>query len=555
MLSLRQILGGCTLLGCLAILPAIDPLVAWAQGPESNNSTKQALAEPVAPVAEAVAPVAKSNGKLVFNFRYQPWQDVLDWFAQQADLSLVLESPPSGTFNYRDSRAYTPAQALDVLNSVLLTKGFTLVRSGRMLVLVNLEDGIPPNLVSDVPLADLDNRGEYEIIRVTFPVLNMTAEEAAKEVEPLLGPQGAVVTLPQAKQIQVTETGGRLRTIRSVINAVERPSGERDGIREFTLEHLTFDDAMPYLRQLLGIPNDAFSTTDGQLHVGKDVTGRKLLVDGTPERIARVEQVLRLIDVPDAASGISGVPQLEVYPITTADPQSVLTILQTLLEGDASVKLAVDPVTGHLVAFARPAQQATIRATIEQMQRDARQIAVISLSTVDPQVAVLSITKLFGGLDKDKPDPSAPRVDADVTTRSLLVRGSAGQIKQIRDLLTQMGESEDSSTAGKSNEHVRLLPLTGSAARSALVANRANLAHDATEPDSRRDAVANDPNLSARRHGGRRAKERRSARPLKRARRSRRRRCRAGEVTSIWFSRSSTSTTKSARRARVAPAR
>jgi type II secretory pathway component GspD/PulD (secretin) len=448
---LRQILATCTLAGGLFGFATIG-----------GDSRAEETAAP------AAAPAETTPGELVFNFRYQPWQDVLDWFATQADLSLVLESPPSGTFNYRDTRAYTPAEALDVLNSVLLTKGFTLVRSGRMLVLVNLEDGIPPNLVSDVPLADLDNRGEYEIVRVTFPVLNMTAEEAAKEVEPLLGPQGAVVTLPQAKQIQVTETGGRLRTIRTVINAVERPNTELGGIRKFALAHLTFDDAMPYLRQLLGIPNDAFSTTDGQLHIGKDVTGRKLLVDGSPERIARVEQVLRLIDVPDAASGISGAPQLDVYPITTADPQSVLTILQTLLEGDASVKLAVDPVTGHLVAFARPAQQATIRATIEQMQRDARQVAVISLSTVDPQVAVLSITKLFGGLDKDKPDPSAPRVDADVTTRSLLVRGSTGQIKQIRDLLAQMGESEDSASAGKSNEHVRLLPLSGSAARSAL---------------------------------------------------------------------------------------
>jgi type II secretory pathway component GspD/PulD (secretin) len=423
-------------------------------------------AEPAAPAAETAS--TKSDRQLTFNFRYQPWQDVLDWFADEAGLSLVLESPPPGTFNYHDSRAYSPAEALDVINSVLLTKGFTLVRSGRMLVLVNLEDGIPPNLVTDVPLAELDQHGEYEIIRVTFPVLNMSAEEAAAEVEPLIGPQGAVIVLPQSKRIQVTETGGRLRAIRSVVNAVERPTDAAGSIREIQLKHLSVDDAMPYLRQLLSIPNEAFSTPDDQLHVGKDVTGWKLLVHGTPERVARAEEVVRLIDVADAARGISGAPQLEVYPISTADPQSVLQILETLLEGDASVKLAVDPVTGHLVAFARPAQQATIRATIDEMQRDARQVAVIPLATVDPQVAVLSITKLFGGLDREKPDPSAPRVDADITTRSLLIRGTAGQVKQIRELLAQMGETEDSTSATRSNEHVRLLPLTGAAARSAL---------------------------------------------------------------------------------------
>jgi type II secretory pathway component GspD/PulD (secretin) len=440
-----------------------------AAAPKSPEAAPAATAPAsAAPQAKPPEPAAPSDGKLTFSFRYQPWQDVLDWFADQNGLSLLMESPPPGTFNYRDAHRYSPAEALDVLNSVLLTKGYTLVRHDKMLVVVNLEDGIPPNLVSDVPLAELDQRGQYELIRVLFPVYNMTPEAAAKEVEPMLGPQGSVVVLPQAHEIAVTETGGRLRAIRSVINSVERPDAGALSIRDIPLKYLSVDDAMPYLRQMLNIPTDAFATPDGLLHLGKDVSGWRLLAQGTPDRVARVEEVLKLIDVPDASNGITGAPQLEVYPITSADPQAVLTVLQTLLAGDASVKLAVDPISGHLVAVARPGQQATIRATIEQMQRDARQVAVIPLSSVDPQVAVLSINKLFGGLDKDKPDPTAPRVDADPTTRSLLVRGTGGQVQQIRDLLKQLGESGEGAVSAKSKDHVRLLPLTGAAARSAL---------------------------------------------------------------------------------------
>lgn len=420
--------------------------------------------EPSSPTTGDTAS-SPDDGRLLFNFRYQPWQDVLDWFADQAGLSLVLEAPPPGTFNYRDSRRYTPAEALDVLNGVLLTKGYTLVRRGRMLMLVNLEDGIPPNLVSDVPLEELDQRGEYELIRVLFPVRNMSPEQAAAEVEPLLGPQGSVVVLPQARQIQVTETGGRLRMIRRVINAVESPDRGGGGVREFELKYLSLDAAMPVLRQMLGIPDESFSTPDGTLHLTKDSTGRKVLARGTPEQVARLEDLLRLIDVSDAALGVAGVPQLEVYPITTADPDGVLKVLETLLEGEPELRLAIDAKSGYLVAFARPAQHATIRATIDQMQQDARQIAVIPLTTVDPQIAVLAINKLFGGTDKE-PDPTAPRVDADPTTRSLLVRGSSDQVEQIRGLLRQLGETEEGQTAQRGN--VRLLPLTGSSARSAI---------------------------------------------------------------------------------------
>ena len=130
-----------------------------------------------------------------------------------------------------------------------------------------------------------------------------------------------------------------------------------------------------------------------------------------------------------------------------------MKVLQTLLRGDPNVVLTADKDAGHVVAFATPPQQATIRATIDQMQKEAKQVDVIGLSNVDPQVAVLAINKLFGSIG-DEPDPKAPRVDADITTRSLLVRGTAGQVEQIRDLLRKLGETEDEG-GGTANETAR----------------------------------------------------------------------------------------------------
>jgi type II secretory pathway component GspD/PulD (secretin) len=468
---LRSIIGASALL--FFSVPGLAQDAPPADQPAKATAEAKTTGEPSEATNDAVPLTAtrpnQEDTKLTFNFRYQPWQDVLDWFAEQADLSLLLESPPPGTFNYSDTRSYTPAEALDVLNGVLLTKGYTLVRRDRMLVLVNLEDGVPPNLVPDVPLEDLDQRGEYELIRVLFPVWNMTPEQAAEEIEPILGPQGKVVTLPQARQIQVTETAGRLRTIRSIVNAVEQPELGKAGLREFPLKHVSFDAAMPTIRHMLGIPAEAYSTPDGTMQITKSAVGETILFRGTAQHAARLEEILRLIDVPEAAIGIDGSPQLEVYPITTADPETVLNVLKTLLRSDPNVTLTADKEAGQLVAFATPPQQATIRATIEQMQRDNREVAVIALTNTDPQVAVLAINKLFGSVD-DEPDPKAPRVDADLNSRSLLVRGTAGQLDQIRNLLRQLGETDEDGSSGRraSQQHVRLLPLTGAAAQSAI---------------------------------------------------------------------------------------
>ena len=46
--------------------------------------------------------------KLRFNFRGQKWDNVLDWFARQAGLALVMDQPPAGPFTYSDNREYSP---------------------------------------------------------------------------------------------------------------------------------------------------------------------------------------------------------------------------------------------------------------------------------------------------------------------------------------------------------------------------------------------------------------------------------------------------------------
>ncbi|MEX2559988.1 MAG: secretin N-terminal domain-containing protein [Pirellulales bacterium] len=434
-----------------------------AQPEPSDEQPASTDGQPVA--ATSGSSQAAGNGRLQFNFRFQPWSEVLDWFAQQADLSLVMDAPPPGTLNYTDSRGYTPAEAIDLLNSVLLTKGYTLIRRDRMLMVINVEDGIPPNLVPRVPLEELDDKGEFELVSVLFPLEKMTTEEAAQEISTLIGPQGSVVKLPKAQQVLVTETAGRLRTIRSVIEGIEDPEGG-GGLRVFQLKSITLDSAMKTLRQLLDIPADGNATMDGSLRLALEPAGNRLLVRGQADKVARLAEIIKAIDVAGSGGGglLGETPQLEVYSISSADPTAVLEVLQTLLAGRPDVRLAIDPRTGNLVAHARPGEHATIRATIAQMQRDGSKVEVIRLSRLDPQLAVLAINKLFGA----EGSANAPKVDAEPVTRQLLVRGSEAQIAQIRGLLEKMGEGDSAAGAVARGGNVRMLPLSGRAARAGL---------------------------------------------------------------------------------------
>ncbi len=241
------------------------------------------------------------DGLLYFNFRYAPWKDVLEWFATKADLSLILEAPPPGTFNYSDTKGYTPAETIDLLNSVLLTKGYTLVRRERMLLVINLEDGIPPNLVTTIPVDQLDQRGAYELVRCRFPLGTSDPAIVEEELSKLIGPQGDIQVLSQARQVVVTETAGRLRTVRDVLRSMEDPMANGTGqVRAVLLEYINLEDAFTVIREMLGLPEDLNAAPDGSLRMAGDPSGQRIMLTGSPDSVRRVTEILQLIDVPSS---------------------------------------------------------------------------------------------------------------------------------------------------------------------------------------------------------------------------------------------------------------
>lgn len=417
---------------------------------------------------------ADGEVKLKFQFRYTPWKEVIDWFAQQNDFSLVTENYPPGTFNYSDSRAYTPAQSLDLLNSVLQTKGYRLVRKERMLFLLSAEDELPDSLASRILEAELDKRGEFDYVQCMFQLNKITAEEAEAEVRKLIGIHGKLVVLSKARQLVVTENVGTLKQIRSTIQAIENPAVPKDEkVTVIRLVNRRPSEFLVLARPLLSLADNQNSATDGSLKLAVDELGMQIFATGTPEKLAKVEEIRKLLDedLGPASYSEGGAPleqpQFLIYSVSKADPASVLQILQTMLAGQPDVRLTVDPKTGNLAALCRPSQHATIRATLDEMQREATQVEVIKLRRIDPQAAVLQINKLFGG--GDQAAANAPKIEADTTNMQLLVRGNAGQIAQIRELLQKMGETGgDTTVAAAERTTMRMIPLTGSSARKAV---------------------------------------------------------------------------------------
>ncbi|MCH7989405.1 MAG: hypothetical protein IID46_09705, partial [Planctomycetes bacterium] len=182
------------------------------------------------------------NQMMSFSFQNAPWTDVLKRFANFAELTLHLKSTPPGTFNYIDKGLYTPEEALDILNGYLLQEAHVMVRRDRFLVVINLSEDIPPNLIPKVPASELPFRGRNEILEVRFKLPEgIDVEATADEVDGMLGPQGSVVALASLSAISVRDIGSNLMQIDEMIKELDDPPN-KTVFKTFKLEFVSVYD-------------------------------------------------------------------------------------------------------------------------------------------------------------------------------------------------------------------------------------------------------------------------------------------------------------------------
>ncbi|MFG0260866.1 MAG: secretin N-terminal domain-containing protein, partial [Novipirellula sp. JB048] len=447
-----------------------EPSPSSSQAPPSAGmpaAPDQPAPDQPAPEQPAADPREPREPGFVFNFSGAGWKDVLEWFVEQADLSLQVDRFPAGTVNYSDpTRVYDAAESLDILNRLLLDRGYALVRRGRMLLLIDLEVENAANLISEVAelvsVDELDDRSRSDIVSSVFPLGSLTPDAARTEIAQLIGPWGRVVVLDSARQVKVTETVSKLLAIRQLLENARQADST---VVEIVLQHRGSEEVLEIARPLIGL--DPGQNANDEIRLSMGLYGERIYATGLPGKVALLESIVQKADKPlDTADPNTStevvVPVFETHAVQTADPATVFDVLQTLLAGTPETRIAVDPKTNAIVAYARPETQAMIAATIAKLEGSGQDFKVLTLRRLDPAQALLTINKFFGVTAEST---GGPIVDGDPVTRRLWIRGKPEQIAIIEELITEL-EGED--VLGNMSDQVRVLPYSGQAAQDAL---------------------------------------------------------------------------------------
>jgi len=468
--------------------------------PEPPKTIPRPTKQEVLPNAEELNVRPDENGRVRFNFQGQPWRGVLEWLARVSDLSLDWQELPADFLNLRTQRSYSLDEARDVLNRHLLDRGFTMLKHGEILTVVNIKK-IDPSLVPRVAPDALDERDPHEFVKVSFPLDALTAEAAKEELAPMLSPNGKLSPLKTTNRIEAMDAAINLIEVRDMLSHEQSHRGRKRVVQEFKLEYTRANEVLDQLYELLGVekkpeksapqdPNQMrqqmmqqqmemqMEMQQGgqpgrqagpkkqapQVHMIANMRENSIVAQAPADQMAMIAQAVKLIDVPSdkSQSLAQSMNRHRVYRLAAIDPEPLVKMLNEMGDLDPTTRLQVDKKNRSIIVSGPLADHMSIGMLIKKLDGTDRQFEVIKLRRLEADYVAGSIEFMMGGGDKKKQqnnrfnpyfdfydfggrnnqeDESRKfRVDADTEHNRLLLWANPVEIEEINHLLVKLGE-------------------------------------------------------------------------------------------------------------------
>lgn len=462
-------------------------------GPKVVQRTNQPP-EPANPAELKVRPDA--NGMVEFQFRNQPWPDLLKWLADVSQLSLDWQELPGDYLNLATQRPYSLAETRDAINRHLLLRGFTMLETEGLISVVKVAS-INPAMVPRVEPQELANQPPHRFVRTSFELAFLLAANVHEEFKSMLSPNGKITPLVATNRLEVMDAAANVYDLHKVIDAEQSAEAIGDLAKEFPLTYARAAFVKDQLEIFLGLkkPQSSTSSRGGndmmemvqqqmqqmqqQMQQGQGGAAKKqpvkeeiflvanernnsVVVSAPQNKMAIVASFIKRMDVPnDQARDFDRVGiRTKVFRLASIAPAELVKALLAMDVLEPATRLQVDENNNAIIAYASIADQYLIQSLIDRLDGSQRSAHVIQLRRLEAEAVAGSIKFLMGAEEEAKEDNNrrysyfdfySPRsqsnkktdkmrVGANVQDNQVLVWANEIEMQEVEGLLVKLGE-------------------------------------------------------------------------------------------------------------------
>lgn len=209
-------------------LVLMGAITLFAQERENNIPANP---QTVKPSTSAIA----EDPQLMLNFQDVPLQSVLEYMSEAAGFIILGDTKVRGDVTILSKQPLNREEAVDLLDTILNEKGYTAIRRGRILKIVEKDKA----LIEDIPVksgADPEDIPKKDVmVTQIIPIRFGNAGQLIENISELLPDYATISANEGSNAIILTDTQTNIRRIAEIVSALDTSISSISEIRVFPL--------------------------------------------------------------------------------------------------------------------------------------------------------------------------------------------------------------------------------------------------------------------------------------------------------------------------------
>ena len=293
---------------------------------------------------------------VTLNFVNADIEGVVKAVGEITSKNFLLDPRVKGTVNIISAKPISRALVYDVFLSALRLQGYAVVESRGILKIVPESDA----KLNPSPTFGPDEKARPAGDQIRTQVFTLKYESAVQIVpilRPLITPNNTIAAHANNNALVITDYASNLQRIEKIIDSIDQPSGS-DGI-VIPLKYASALDVAQTVNRLFAEAGQAPGGTAGsdsmqRMVVVADPRSNSLLArSDNPSRLAKLRNLVTLLDVPTSAAG-----NMHVVFLKNAEAVKIAETLRAIYQAggtSALLRPAAAPMTALGASLAPPA--------------------------------------------------------------------------------------------------------------------------------------------------------------------------------------------------------
>ena len=192
-----------------------------------------------------------SQGKgLRMNFRNVPLEMVLEYMSEAAGFAIIAEADVSGTVSVWNNEPLDKNQAVALLDSILIEKGYTALRVGNTLKIISKSNASTQNLPVQSGNDPAVVQNSDRMITQIIPVRYTGAVKLMENLEPLLPGEASMTANEDSNAVVLTGTENSIKRVMEIIQALDTNLSGASQIKVFALQYADATELVDVIEDL-----------------------------------------------------------------------------------------------------------------------------------------------------------------------------------------------------------------------------------------------------------------------------------------------------------------